>query len=204
MRFLFVILAVLALAQCASSEDERFQVGSSPRAFVIIGVAEAAANTSARYDVLWRRVGADGAFTALDDNTAIWAESNHRGTVRVRGIPGEFTFQEVDPGTYALDSVFAVIAESRVNYVANGILREPSRPAFEVLPGEAVYLGIWETDIEDSRAVVRPWRLSHTDLRMVLRNQNEVLGDVRLRETTTRDVACAPHTMNSRTRRLVC
>ena len=31
--------------------------------------------------------------------------------MRVRGIPGEFTHAEVEPGIYALDSVFALIRD---------------------------------------------------------------------------------------------
>jgi hypothetical protein len=204
MRFLFVILAGLVLAQCASSEDDRFMVGASPRSLVIIGVAESAANTSASYDLLWRRLNEDGSFSELDDRNAILAETNERGTVRVRGIPGEFTLREVDPGVYALDSVFAVIRGDRVNYIANGVLRGEERPAFEVRPGEAVYLGIWQVNIEDTTAVVRPWRLSESDLRAVIARRREVAGDVRLRETYTRAVPCTPQRLNSRTQRRVC
>jgi hypothetical protein len=204
MRFLFVILAGLVLAQCASSEDDRFMVGASPRSLVIIGVAESAANTSASYDLLWRRLNEDGSFSELDDRNAILAETNERGTVRVRGIPGEFTLREVDPGVYAHDSVFAVIRGDRVNYIANGVLRGEERPAFEVRPGEAVYLGIWQTDIEDNRAVTRLWRSSDADLRAVMRRRDEIAGDVLLRETHTRNVPCTPRPMNSRTQRLVC
>jgi hypothetical protein len=204
MRFLLAVLSTLALAQCASSDDERFHVGQSPRAFVIIGVAETSANTSARYDVLWRRVNDNGAFEEIDDHTAIEAQTNAGDTLRVRGIPGEFTLREVAPGTYALDSVFAVIRDRRVNYVANGVIEGPERPSFEVRAGEAVYLGIWQADIDDAAAVVRPWRVSEADLRIVLAQQNNIRGDVRIRTTEPLSVACAPRRLNNLTQRQVC
>ncbi len=204
MRFSFLILACLALAQCATSEDDLFQVGQSEDAFVIIGVAEAAANREGRYTVLWRRLDSTGAFTEPSGRTAFEAETNVRRTVRVRGVPGEFETRRIEPGVYALDSVFAVIRERRVDYVANGVVHGPARPAFEVRPGEAVYLGIWQVDIEDANAVVRPWRLSETDLRLVLDNSDEVRGRVRVRQTHTREVACEPRRLNSRSRRQVC
>lgn len=203
MRFLFVILAALALAQCASGEDNRFRVGQSPRAYVIINVAEAAENTSATYDMLWRRV-EGGQFAPLGDGRSFQAESNERGTIRIRGIPGEFMFKEVDPGTYALDSVFAVIRDRRVNYIAQGVVTGPERPAFEVRAGEAVYLGIWQVNIEDVSAVARLWRLNENDLRAVLREQDAIRGDVRMRETHTVTAPCAPRRLTNRSQRQVC
>lgn len=204
MRFLFAILAALAVAACAGSKDERFRVGQSPRAFVIIGVAEAAENTSARYDMLWRRLDQAGQFLPLHEETSFMAETNKRGSVRVRGIPGEFTLVEVDPGVYALDSVFGLIPAERVNYIANGLIEGPERPSFEVRAGQAVFLGIWQVDLDETTAVARPWRLSEADLRAVLAEQNEVLGDVRMRETQTRAVTCTPRRMNNQTQRQVC
>jgi hypothetical protein len=207
MRFVFAILAMFALATCASSgEDDRFRVGASDRAFVIIGVAEAAENTSATYDLLWRRLDPAGNFTPEIDGgrTAFQAETNERGTLRIRGIPGEFVMREIDPGVYALDSVFAVIADDRVNYIANGVITGPERPAFEVRAGEAVYLGIWQVNIEDVTAVARPWRLSETDLRAVMDRRDEVVGEVRVRQTHTRAVPCQPQRLNSRSQRRVC
>lgn len=208
MRLVFALLGALLLAQCASKpeEDNRFQVGRSDRAFVIIGIAESASNTSATYDMLWRRLGADGAFTHEIDagRTSFQAETNQMGTLRIRGIPGEFMMREIDPGVYALDSVFAVIRDDRVNYIANGVVRGPDRPTFNIAPGEAVYLGIWEANIEDVAAVVRPWRLSESDLRAVLERQDRVAGEVRVRETYTRAVPCAPQRLNSRSQRQVC
>lgn len=204
MRFVLAMVGALALAQCATAEDDRFRVGESENAFVIIGVAETPGNREARYTLLWRLLDASGAFAEYDGDTTFQAETNEGDTLRVRGIPGEFELLEVEPGVYALDSVFAVIRDDRVNYVAEGVIEGPERPVFEVRPGEAIYLGIWQADIEDVRAVVRPWRLEESDLRAVLSGSEEVRGQVRIRETHTRSVRCAPHQLNSRSRRQVC
>jgi hypothetical protein len=205
MRRFFAILACLALAQCASSGDDGFVVGRSENAFVIIGVAESADNREAHYTMLWRQLDGAGGFTEHDGRTAFEAETNDGSSVRVRGIPGEFALLEVEPGAYALDSVFAVISENRVNYFANGVVQGPERPAFEVRPGEAIYLGIWQMDIDEVTAVARPWRLNEDDLRRVLRESGELGGqEVRVRQTHTRAVLCAPHRLNSRSRREVC
>jgi len=205
MRFVLLILGALAVAQCATSEDDdRFRVGASERAFVIIGVAETVANREARYTLLWRQLDGDGAFAEEGRRASFEAQTNERDTVRVRGIPGEFELLEVEPGVYALDSVFAVIRDDRVNYVADGVIEGPDRPAFEVRAGEAVYLGIWQVDIEDVRAVARPWRMEESDLRAVLGSSDEVVGQVRMRSTQTRSVDCDPRPLNARTRRQVC
>jgi hypothetical protein len=205
MRFAVLILGMLALAACATSEDDRFRVGESEKSFVIIGVAEASESREARYTLLWRQLDAAGAFTEVNGRTTFEAQTNEGDTVRVRGIPGEFEMLEVEPGVYALDSVFGIIRDDRVNYVAEGVIAGPERPSFEVRPGEAIYLGIWQTDIEDITAVARPWRLAESDLRAVLNSaDDEVRGHVRIRETRTRSVACAPHQLNSRSRRQVC
>lgn len=204
MRFLILVLGALALAQCASRGEDDFTTGQSDRALVIIGVAEAAESTEGHYLMLWRRLDSAGGFEDIDGRNAFEAETNSGGTVRVRGIPGEFAMRTVDPGVYALDSVFAIIPDGRVRYVADGVIRGPERPAFEVQAGEAVYLGIWQMRIEDARAVTRPWRLSEEDLRSVLRNNDAVLGDVRVRQTHTRAVTCQPRQINSRSRRQVC
>jgi len=204
MRFFFAIVGMLALAQCATGADDRFQVGASPRSFVIIGVAETSANTSAEYDVLWRKLRPDGAFEPVDGDTAFEARTNARDTLRVRSIPGEFTLREVEPGSYALDSVFAVIRDQRVNYIANGVILGPERPAFDIAPGEAIYLGIWQADLEDSAAVVRAWRLSEEDLRLVARAQEQIAGAVRMRATHTVSAPCTPQRLNNLSRRQVC
>ena len=53
--------------------------------------------------------------------------------------------------------------------------------------------------------MTRPWRLEEADLRAVLNAaDDEVRGHVRIRETRTRSVACAPHQLNVRSRRQVC
>lgn len=204
MRFLFAILCVVVLASCVTPDDDRFYVSQSARSFVIIGVAEGAANTSARYTMLWRLLDSGGAFTSLDDDRAFSPETNTRGSIRVRGIPGEFFVYEIDPGTYALDGVYGIIRDDRVNYAADGLIEGPERPAFSVRPGEAVYLGIWEANIEEMRAVTRLYRLDESDLRAVLREEDLVVGEVRPRATEARSVACAPRRIGSITQRRVC
>lgn len=204
MRFWILILGVLALTQCATGEDRRFEVGQSERAYVIIGVAETPANREARYALLWRQVEPDGRFAELNGNTSFEARTNQGHTIRVDGIPGEFAALEVEPGLYALDSAFALIRDDHVNYVADGVIMGPERPSFEVRPGEAVYLGIWQADIADGRAVARPWRLDQSDLNAVLRRSDKVAGRVVLRETQSRSVTCAPRRLNPRTRRQIC
>lgn len=205
MRLFWAVLGALLVAQCATSEeDRRFAVGQSPRAFVVIGVAEAGANTSPRYAMLWRRLDSSGGFTRLDDDTAFEARTHESSSVRVRGIPGEFVMREIEPGVYALDSVFAIIRDRRVDYSANGVIVGPERPAFEVRPGEAVYLGIWQMDLEDVTAVARPWRLDEADGSAVLRQADAVNGAARLRQTSTRAVPCTPHRLHPRTQREVC
>lgn len=204
MRVIFAILACLAAAQCASPEDRRFRVGETPTSYVIIGIAEAAENTSPSYTVLWRRLDENGAFMRYGARRIFEARSESGDGVQVRGIPGEFILSEIEPGTYALDSVFALIRDRRVNYSANGVVRGPERPSFEVRPGEAVYLGVWEANLEDVVAVVRPWRLEQSDLDAVLRETDAVIGPVRLAETQTRSVACLPYRLNTVSQRQVC
>lgn len=204
MRLVVAVLAMLALAQCASGQDKGFRVGQSPRSYVIIGVAESAANREPRYTMLWRRLDEAGAFTRYDDDNIFQPRTHMRGGVRVRGLPGEFVMAQVEPGVYALDSVFALIPDGRVNYSANGVIIGPERPSFEVRPGEAIYLGIWEMDIEDVAAVTRPWRIEEADLRIVLRNADDVEGHVRVRPTTPRAVPCAPRRLNQNSQRQIC
>lgn len=202
MRSVVLILGALALAACATSDD-RFRVGQSEKAFVIIGVAEDADNREARYTLLWRQVEGD-AFAELDGATTFEAKTNQGETLRINGIPGEFALLEVEPGAYALDSVFGFIPAGRVNYVAEGLVEGPERPAFEVRAGEAVYLGIWQVSLEYSRAVTRPWRVQESDLRAVLGQTDEIRGQVRIRETHPRSIPCNPQRLNSRSRRQVC
>ena len=186
MRLLILIVGALALAQCATAEDRHFRVGDSEDAYVIIGLAEASDNREARYRMLWRRLDGGGRFAGLSGSNAFEARTNQGSTLRLRGIPGEFTMLRLDPGVYALDSVFGLIHGERVNYVSEGVIQGPERPTFDVRAGEAIYLGLWEADVVDGSAVARPWRVSETDLREVLHNSDEVLGEVRIRETVTR------------------
>lgn len=204
MRLIFALAAMLFLAQCATRDDNRFQVGQSARAFVIIGVAKAEANTIPRYSMLWRRLDHEGRFLDYEGDTSLHVDTNESRSVRVRAVPGEFILAEVEPGVYALDSVFALIRERRVDYSANGVITGPDRPSFEVRAGEAVYLGIWQVDLSDVTATARSWRLERADLDAVLRRANPVLGDVTLREAETRAVTCAPHRLNTRSQRQVC
>lgn len=204
MRLLFAILSVALVASCVTPDDDRFYVGRAARSLVIIGLAEGSDNTSARYTMLWRQLDAGGNFTELDDDRAFSPETNTRGSIRVRGVPGEFYVYEVDPGTYALDGVYGIIRDRNVNYAADGIIEGPDRPAFNVRPGEAVYLGIWEANIEEMRAIARPYRLDGSDLRAVLASEDLVVGEVRPRATETRSVTCAPRRISSITQRRVC
>jgi hypothetical protein len=169
-----------------------------------MGVAEAAANTSPRYTVLWRRLDENGQFSRYSGGRIFEARTNEGETLQVRGIPGEFVISEIEPGTYALDSAFAVLRDGRVNYIANGVVQGPERPSFTVRAGEAVYLGIWEVDIEDSFAVVRPWRLQQDDLDAVLREVAPVIGAVRVIEPEARSVPCTPLRINTDSQRRIC
>ncbi len=204
MRLLLSTGAALLAAGCAAGGDERFQVGVGADAMVVIGVAESFDQRDPSYRMLWRRVGGDGRFMAFDGPNAFEVETNDADTVRVTGLPGEFAFQRVAPGVYALDSVFALIREDRVNYVAEGVVTGPERPSFEIAAGEALYLGIWQMDLEGANAVTRPWRLEQTDMQMVLRRADAVAGSATLRATEPRAVPCEPRRMNNLTQREIC
>lgn len=204
MRALIAILACLALAQCATKEEKRFRVGEARGSYVIMGIAEASENTSPSYTVLWRRLDDGGNFMRYGARRIFEARSESGDGVQVAGIPGEFILSEVEPGTYALDSTFALMREGRVNYSANGVVRGPERPSFEVRPGEAVYLGIWQTNLVDVAAVAQPWRLERSDLEAVIRQVDPVVGGVRMVETTTRSVPCTPYRLRTTSQRQVC
>ncbi len=204
MRGVIAILACALLAQCALPGDKRFRTGSDDKAYVIIGIAEAPENTSPRYSVLWRRLDAEGNFMRYGARRIFEARSESGDNVQTPGIPGEFVLAEVAPGTYALDSTFALIEDGRVNYSANGLVRGPERPSFDVRPGEAIYIGIWQTNLVDAAAVVRPWRLEQGDLDALLREANPVIGPVRMVETQMRTVPCAPYRLNAVSTRQVC
>ncbi len=199
-------MAGALLAQCASrDEDRRFRVGESGDALVIVGVAETADNRSPAYSLLWRRLAPNGEFADYDDARSINARTNSDDTVRIRGIPGEFALVRVSPGVYALDSAFAILRERGVNYIAQGLIQHAERPSFEVAPGEAIYIGIWEMDIEGADAATRLWRLDPADLRAVGRaSRDRFVGEARVRETSPRAVPCRPQRMNNVSQRQVC
>lgn len=204
MRALVLILAVLALPQCASGGGGSPQPGAEPESYVIIGVAESSEGAAPSYSMLWRLLDERGAFTEYDDARALEARTNAGATVRVRGIPGEFAVLRAQPGVYALDSVFAQLREDRLSYIAQGVIEGPARPAFEISPGETVYLGIWEMNIDGANAVTRLWRMSEGDARAVIRASRRPIGNVILRETHLRPVACRPRAMNSMSQRQIC
>jgi hypothetical protein len=204
MRLVLALMACLLLAQCATPGDRRFRVGESDDAYVIIGIAERDRNTLPNYKVLWRKLDEDGGFRAFLVNRYFEAATNERDSIRVEGVPGEFTMTDIEPGTYALDSVYAMIPSGRVIYIANGLIEGPERPSFTVRAGEAVYLGIWEVNIEESAAVVRPWRLEADDLRAVLEAADPVRGGVALRETEIVSAPCVPHRLSNTSERQVC
>jgi hypothetical protein len=204
MRVIFAMMACLVLAQCASPEDKRFRVGEAATSYVIMGVAEADENTSPSYTVLWRRLDSNGDFMRYGARHIFEARSESGDGVQVRGIPGEFILSEIEPGAYALDSTFAAVRDGRVTYTANGLVIGPERPTFEVRPGEAVYLGIWEANLEDTFATARPWRLEQSDLDAVLRETDPVIGPVRMFEPQERSIPCHPFRLNTVSTRQVC
>lgn len=205
MRLVFVAFAAMALGQCASTDDDRFYVGGSENALVIIGVAEAYDAREASYSMLWRRVDDEsGRFTDHGGSRSFEAQTNSGDTVRVAGIPGEFTVVELEPGTYALDSIFAIIRERRLNYIAQGLVEGPPRPSFTVRAGDAIYLGIWEARIDGHEAAVRPWRLDARDLRAVQRAADATVGEIRAVEAGTVSVPCEPRRLNNITQRRIC
>lgn len=204
MRILFTVGAALAMAGCASNKDTRFRVGEDAHSFVVIGVAEAADEREPAYTMLWRRVGADGRFLDYGGRRVLEARTNSNETLRLENLPGEFVMAEVEPGTYALDSVFAVLREEGLNYFAQGLVLGPERPSFEVRPGEAAYLGIWEMDVGEIYASARLWRLDETDMRAVARAADATIGEMHLLETRESAVPCEPHQLNNMSQRQVC
>lgn len=204
MRLIFAILSMLALAQCATpGADRRFVAGSAEDAYVVIGIAKAPNIDTPRYDMLWRMLDERGRFADYDDERSLNVETNSN-SIRIRGIPGEFITARVRPGVYALDSVYAIIRDARVNYYADGVVIGPERPAFEARAGEAIYLGIWQVDLEDTRAVTRPWRVDAADMRAAVAEIDDLVGDVRIRHTTTRAVPCTPQRLGPISQRQIC
>src|SRR5215831_16430292 len=111
MRRLLAIAATLLLAQCATQqEDHRFRVGEEQQGMAFIGLAEATGATSPIYTMLWRRIDpATGAFTPMSGENSFETRTDDGGSIRIEGIPGEFEYARLTPGTYALDSIFALI-----------------------------------------------------------------------------------------------
>lgn len=207
MRFLLTTAAMLALTACATSpsDDGRFTVGAEDKGYVLIGVAEASDSTAAGYTMLWRRVDpATGRFEGIGLHNTFEARTNSNDSLRIHGIPGEFESEELEPGVYALDNVFALIRDNLVSYYANGVVVGPDRPSFEVRAGEAIYLGIWEMRVDASTASTRLWRLDGGDLRAATRAGRETRGEVEPVETKIIPVACAPHRLNPMSERQVC
>jgi hypothetical protein len=204
MRLIFALLSTLLLAQCATpGRDRGFEVGRAEDAYVIIGIAKAPNIDTPHYDMLWRLVDETGAFADYDDTRSLDVETNSN-SIRVRGIPGEFITARIRPGVYALDGVYSIIRDQRVNYYADGLVLGPERPSFEVRAGEAIYLGIWQVDLEDTRAVTRPWRIDSADLRAAMEQVDDLHGEVRIRQTVPRSVPCTPQRMNTMSQRRVC
>lgn len=204
MRLIFAILSALVLAQCATPARERtFVVGAAEDAYVIIGIAKAPNIDTPQYDMLWRLLDADGGFAEYDDARSLEVETNSN-SIRIGGIPGEFIRARLRPGTYALDGVYSIIRDARVNYYADGLVVGPERPAFTVQAGEAIYLGIWQVDLEDTRAVTRPWRIDAGDLRAVMREIDDLDGEVRIRQTVTRAAPCTPRRISTTSQRRIC
>ena len=155
--------------------------------------------------MLWRQLDAEGgAFTDYDDARAFAAETNSGDSVRVDGVPGEFFLVEVEPGDYALDSVFGRLRDGRIDYIAQGVVRGPERPSIALRAGEAVYLGIWQLRLDNGAAVARPWRLSPDDLAAITRLTRNLRGAVVLRAAEMREIPCTPHRMSSYTPREIC
>jgi hypothetical protein len=204
MRRLLALVATLALAQCAHKEAAQEQI-ATPTGYVVIGVAESAANTQPEYLMLWRKVDpVTGGFAPLNGHTSFEARTNDGASLRVRGVPGEFEHFQLEPGEYALDSVFAILHDERVNYFAQGVITGPERPSFEVQAGDALFLGIWEVNLVEADATARLWRLESDDARALIHASNNAHTALTLRATEIRSVACAPHRTSNLSQRQVC
>lgn len=206
MRTLLAVLSTLVLAQCASRPSapppEAHPVATG---YVVIGVAESASNTQPEYLMLWRKVDpATGQFTPLSGRTSFEAHTNDGGSLRLRGVPGEFEHFQVEPGVYALDSVFAILHDQRVNYFAQGVVTGPDRPSFDVQAGDELYLGIWELSLDEASAAARLWRLEPDDARAVIQAGNAARAALTVRRVDSLSVPCAPHRINDLTQRQIC
>lgn len=201
MRSLLAIFFCLVLAQCAS--DDEVRTPSAPTALVVIGVAESADEREPSFSMLWRKLDEQGRFSEYGSPRIAEARTNSGDSVRIDGIPGEFAFIEVEPGAYALDSIFAVLRDERINYFAQGVVTGPERPAFEAEAGEAIYLGIWELNLSQlQQAQGRLWRLDQADMRAVEAAAGR--GPLQMRATHTRSPPCSPHRLNNNSQRQVC
>jgi len=196
MRLVFVMLAALALSQCASAREAQ-------RATVIVGLAAAPDNSDPRYTMLWRRIDQSGQFDSHGGRRMIEFTTHSGATVRVASAPGEFEVAEVEPGRYALDGVFATLSEAGVTYTAQGSIRGPERPSFEARPGEVIYLGIWQASLDGHLAVVRPWRIDQADARAVAQAAG-IEGAVAIRQTEAAVVPCAPRRLHPSLTREIC
>jgi hypothetical protein len=186
-------------------EEHRFRVGAEEQGIAFIGLAEAEGATSPIYTMLWRRIDqSTGAFTPNSAQNNFETRTDDGGSIRIQGIPGEFEYARLTPGTYALDSVYALIPAGHVNYFAPGIIVGPDRPTFEIRAGEAIYLGIWQMNLNETTAVTQLWRLDQRDADVVIRRANQTVGPVVLRETGSRAVPCSPHRLNSISQRQIC
>jgi len=205
MRLVFIVLAALVLAQCAGRDNDRFPIGRAETGFVVVGIAKAPDARDPQYSMLWRLVGPDGVFLEYDDARAFQPQTNSDSSLRIDDLPGEFALVEVPAGTYALDGVFAVVRERGVVYFAQGIVTTPGRPTFDVAPGEAVYLGIWETRLDYNDAVTSLWRQNEADMRLIERAANATKGGpLRMARIYNSDIACTPRRMVNFRQRQIC
>ena len=203
MRRALAIVATLALAQCASGGRDDAAPQAAAQGTVYLGIAKAASSTTPTYTMLWRRIDpATGAFMPPGDGAVFETRTDDGGSIRIRGIPGEFESRRLPPGQYGLDSVFALVPGDHVNYVAQGVVVGPDRPVFQVEAGETVFLGIWQVSLTPTSAVTRLWRLDQNDAHAVASRAHA--PDLAIRETTARAVPCSPHRMSNLSQRQIC
>ena len=131
-------------------------------------------------------------------------QTGDSGRADGRGVPGEFEHFPLEPGGYALDSVFALLHAQRVNYFAQGVVTGPERPSFEVQAGDSLYLGIWELNLDEAAATARLWRLEADDARALINASNGPHTALTLRQTETISVPCTPHRIGDISQRQVC
>ncbi len=145
-------------------------------------------------------------FGRIDGRRQFRSRAPHETTpCRVRGIPASSPSLEVEPGVYALDSVFAAYPR-RPGELRRATASSPGRsaPVFEVRPGEAIYLGIWQMDLEEVTAVTRPWRSSRSRRRGGDARCRRCKRSDDARRTRTQAVACEPHQLGALSQRQIC